>query len=128
MSVGKIFTEKDLTEQTDNIALPAAPAGDDPLGRFDNVITNIDKMLGHVQDLKEKHPELFGRGATMGGGGNMPAMMDAPTPDRQANPAKMYAALLGMLNKAGDTPASELKEMVIKNKGRVMSMLQEAMR
>lgn len=126
--LGQVFTDKDLF---------GGGGGDDELSKINQILGNIDSLLGHIVDIKEKHPELLAKFGGGGGGSNpfMPKGGGGLSPSNQPtvegkvvkkiSAEKLYTLLLGMLHtlEGKGLTIEQAKQLCIQNKSAIIAKL-----
>jgi len=140
MSTGKVFRRENLIAP-EQIAPAGMPQPDeDMLGKLNSVISNIDKLLGDVLAMKEKHPELLNKFSLLRGSGqptspyqgqfsptNQPGETASPGIDKQAVAGRVYTFLIGSLHQleGKGLTVDQLKSLFVSNRDDITKAIEK---
>jgi hypothetical protein len=134
VSIGKVFGEADLAEK--EVTEVVGEGEGDFLDKINDFITNIDSLLTHLVDIKEKHPEILSKFNLLRGGNPVYQGQFSPTNQpiaegkivKRISPEKLYGLLLGVLHslEGQNLTIEQAKQLLIKNKVAVMLKIKEA--
>lgn len=152
MSKGQVFTQLDLDPKIDPGVSGSSEMDDDVLGKINQFVTNIDNLLTHFVDIKEKHPEIMGKLGNLTGqnrlgqgqfaGGQTQSNPRQFSPSNQpgdnqalnstsknVDPEKVYTMLLGVLHtfEGKHLTVESIKKLIIANKPGVISELKKTL-
>ena len=137
MSMGKVFGEADLIEK--EVPEAAAEEGEGNfLVKVNEFVVNVDTLLTHLVDIKEKHPEILSKVNLLRGGRGSTPYQGQFSPTNQpiveskvikhVSADKLYTLLLGMLHslEGQNLTIEQTKQLVIKNKAAILLKIKEA--
>ena len=152
MSKGQVFRQSDLDPKVEPGVAGSSGMDDDVLGKINQFVTNVDNLLTHFVDIKEKHPEIMGKLGNLTGqnrlgpgqfaGGQARSNPGQFSPSNQPggnqalnstskniDPEKVYTMLLGLLHtfEGQHLTVEAIKKLIIANKPGVISELKKAL-